>query len=99
MGLVEAMKDEYSIVNYPILSEKGTRLSESDNKYIFRVSGSANKLEVKRAVEKLYKVRVKDVNTMNVRGKRKRMGFSMGRRPNWKKAVVTLEEGESLSFV
>ncbi len=93
------MKDEYSIVNYPILSEKGTRLSQSENKYVFKVRREANKVEVKRAIEKLYKVRVKDVNTIKVKGKSKRMGFSMGKRPDWKKAVVTLEEGETLSFV
>ncbi|MFQ5792686.1 MAG: 50S ribosomal protein L23 [Acidobacteriota bacterium] len=93
------MKDEYAIVNYPILSEKGTRLSQDENKYVFRVSRGANKIEVKRAIEKLYKVRVKDVNTMNVKGKRKRMGLMVGKRPDWKKAIVTLEEGETLSFV
>jgi large subunit ribosomal protein L23 len=93
------MKDEYTIVNYPILSEKGTRLSEHDNKYVFRVSRRANKIEVKRAIETLYKVKVRDVNTMNVKGKRKRMGRVVGKRPDWKKAIVTLEEGETLSFV
>jgi large subunit ribosomal protein L23 len=93
------MKDEYTIVNYPILSEKGTRLSETGNKYVFRVSRRANKIEIKRAIEKLYKVRVKDVNTMNVRGKGKRMGMAVGKRADWKKAIVSLEEGESLSFV
>ncbi len=93
------MNDEYSIVRHPILSEKGTRLSETENKFVFRVRRQANKIEIKRAVEKLYKVRVRDVNTMNVRGKKKRMGFTMGKRPDWKKAIVTLEEGETLSFV
>lgn len=93
------MKDEFAIINYPILSEKGTRLSQTENKYIFRVSRAANKVEIKRAIEKMYKVRVSDVNTMNVRGKKKRMGLVTGKRPDWKKAVVTLEEGESLSFV
>ena len=97
--MVGRMKDEYAIVNYPILSEKGTRLSEKENKYIFRVSRTANKIEIRGAIEKLYKVRVKDVNTMTVKGKRKRMGSVVGKRPDWKKAVVTLEEGESLSFV
>jgi len=93
------VKDEYDVVRHPILSEKGTRLSESDNKYVFRVSRGANKVEIGRAIEKLYKVKVKDVNTMNVKGKNKRMGVVVGKRPDWKKAVVTLEEGETLSFV
>lgn len=97
--MVQAVKDEFAIINYPILSEKGTRLSQTENKYIFRVSPAANKVEIKRAIEKMYKVRVSDVNTMNVRGKKKRMGLVTGKRPDWKKAVVTLEEGESLSFV
>jgi large subunit ribosomal protein L23 len=93
------MKDEYSTIQHPILSEKGTRLSETENKFVFRVNRRANKIEIKRAIEKLYKVRVKDVNTMNVKGKRKRMGLAVGKRPDWKKAIVTLEQGESLSFV
>ncbi len=93
------VRDEYAIVNYPILSEKGTRLSETDRKYIFRVGRGANKIEIKRAIQKLYKVRVKDVNTMNIKGKRKRMGLMVGKQPDWKKAIVTLEEGETLSFV
>jgi len=93
------MNDDFAIVRYPILSEKGTRLSQKENKYIFRVSRRAGKIEIKRAIEKLYKVRVKDVNTMNVKGKRKRMGMRLGKQPDWKKAIVTLEEGETLSFV
>jgi len=97
--LMKDMKDEYSIVHYPVLSEKGTRLSETENKFVFRVNRRANKIEIKRAIEKLYKVRVKDVNTMNVKGKRKRMGLTVGKRPDWKKAIVSLEEGETLSFV
>ncbi len=96
---VGKMKDEYSIVNHPLLSEKGTRLSEKENKYLFSVSRVANKIEIRRAVEKLYKVRVRSVNTMNVRGKKKRMGATLGKRPDWKKAIVTLEEGETLTFV
>jgi large subunit ribosomal protein L23 len=92
-------KDEYAIVDYPILSEKGTRLSQKENKYVFRVNRRAGKLEVKRAIEKLYKVRVKHVNTIQVKGKRKRMGAILGKQPDWKKAVVTLEEGHTLSFV
>ena len=97
--MVRQMDDEYAVVSYPILSEKGTRLSETENKYVFKVSRKANKIEIRRAIEKLYKVRVRDVNTMNIKGKGKRMGFAVGKRPDWKKAVVTLEEGETLSFV
>ena len=96
---MKGKKDEYDIVRHPILSEKGTRLSEGENKFVFRVSREANKIEIRRAIEKLYKVRVKDVNTMNLKGKRKRMGVVVGKRPDWKKAIVTLEEGQTLSFV
>lgn len=74
-------------------------MSRAQNKYVFRVSRDANKLEIKRAIERLYKVRVKHVNTMNLKGKGKRMGYAMGKQPDWKKAIVTLEEGQSLTFV
>jgi large subunit ribosomal protein L23 len=62
-------------------------------KYAFKVDRNANKIEIKNAVEELFKVKVKSVNTINVSGKMKRMGAHSGRRPNWKKAIVTLEQG------
>jgi len=80
------------------LSEKGTKLRTRENKYIFVVEKSSNKLEIKRAVEDLFKVKVKKVTTMNQHGKLKRMGRFEGRRPDWKKAVVQLMPGEAIEI-
>lgn len=93
------MKDPYSIVKSPVISEKGTRLSEEENKYVFRVDRQANKIDIRRAIEQIYKVHVACVNTMIVRGKIKRYRWQRGKMPDWKKAVVTLKEGEIITFV
>ena len=86
------------IIKRPVaLTEKATRLKEA-NKVIFEVALGANKLEIKSAVESLFNVKVADVNTIVQRGKIKRMGRGFGKRPNWKKAVVTLREGDDISF-
>jgi large subunit ribosomal protein L23 len=82
----------------PIITEKGSILKERDNKYIFEVARDSNKLEIKAAVEKMFNVTVVDVRTMNVRGKMKRLGFHSGKRPDWKKAIVTLKKDEQLSL-
>ena len=88
-----------SIIKRPIiLTEKGSRLRESDNQYIFEVALAANKIEIKDAVETLFKVSVRDVNTLIVRGHMKRMGREMAKKQNWKKAIVTLKSGESIDF-
>jgi large subunit ribosomal protein L23 len=93
------MKSIYDVILRPlILTEKGEALREEQNKLFFEVSMKANKLEVKRAVERLFNVRVTDVNTMVVRGKPGRIGRMMTRRPNWKKAIVTLHEGDTVEF-
>jgi large subunit ribosomal protein L23 len=86
------MRDARDIIRKPLISEKSTGLMEQ-MKYAFQVDPKANKVEIKKAVEELFKVKVKDVNTIRVIGKIKRMGVHSGRRPNWKKAIVTLEEG------
>jgi large subunit ribosomal protein L23 len=81
------------------LTEKGTALSDSQNKYFFEVDRSANKHEVKRAVESLFDVTVKSVNTMNYAGKlRRERTIHYGRRPDWKRAIVTLKEGDNIDF-
>jgi large subunit ribosomal protein L23 len=86
------------IIKRPVaLTEKATRLKES-NKVIFEVALSANKLEIKSAVETLFNVKVADVNTLVMRGKIKRMGRGLAKRPNYKKAVVTLREGNDIQF-
>lgn len=94
------MKTAYDIIDRVLLTEKGTRLTEGENKYLFKVDRRANKLEIKRAVEALFKVKVEDVNTMNRKGKKKReRTASYGTTAAWKKAVVTLKAGESIELV
>jgi len=85
----------HSIIRSPSITEKNTMLREQ-NKYVFEVAVKSNKTEIKRAVEHLFNVTVEKVNTMVVKGKKKRMGRFSGYRPNWKKAIVTLEEGQSI---
>lgn len=93
------MKSLNSVVIRPlILTEKGEMLKEEQNKVFFQVQMNANKVEVKQAVEKLFDVTVDDVNMMVVRGKPKRVGRMMSKRPNWKKAIVTLAEGDTIEF-
>jgi large subunit ribosomal protein L23 len=82
----------------PLLTEKITALRETHNKVGFLVRRDANRIEIKRAVESVLKVRVERVNVINVPGKLKRMGRFAGRRPDWKKAIVTLKAGEKLEM-
>lgn len=94
------MKESFDQIQTVILTEKATLLSEKNNQYVFRVSPKANKLEIKRAVEQLFKKTVLNVNTANFAGKKKReRTANFGRRAHWKKAVVTLKEGEKLDLV
>ncbi len=92
------MKDLHKTVVRPLITEKSNLQKESQNQITFEVSRWANKIEIKKAVEKLFRVKVLSVNTMNARGKVKRLGRSVGKRPNWKKAIVTLKEGERIDF-
>ena len=89
------MRDVYSIIKSPLQTEKGAAL-KSYNKYLFHVDKKTNKIEIKKAVETIYKVKVKSVNTISVRGKKKRVRHIEGKTPDWKKAVVTLEEGQTI---
>ena len=94
------MKDIYQVIDRALLTEKGLRLAEEENKYVFRVNPNANKLEIKEAVEQFFKVKVVSVNTMNRNGKKKRQRTaSFGRTAAWKRAVVTLAEGSTIDFV
>lgn len=79
-----------------ILTEKGARLREAQNKFMFEVARDANKIEIKNAIEKLFNVSVVDVNTLIVRGTMRRMGRGYSKTKNWKKAVVTLKDGETI---
>ena len=92
------MKNVYRVVRRALLTEKSSAFREQ-NKYVFEVDRRAGKSEIKRAVEELFKVDVVEVRTMNVRGKIKRMGRFEGKRPDWKKAVVTLAEGSSIDLL
>jgi large subunit ribosomal protein L23 len=94
------MKEPFDQVQSVILTEKATLLSEKHNQYVFRVSPKANKIEIKGAVEQLFKKTVLNVNTANFAGKKKReRTASFGRRSHWKKAVITLKEGEKLDLI
>ncbi|MEO0079858.1 MAG: 50S ribosomal protein L23 [candidate division WOR-3 bacterium] len=79
-----------------LVTEKSERLKQNESKYTFRVAPSANKVTIRQAVEKLFKVHVTDVKVMMVGGKQRRMGLYMGYRPDWKKAVVTVKQGERI---
>lgn len=92
------MKAPQDIVLRPIVSEKMEYLKEAQRKYAFKVHPEANKIEIARAVEAIYKVTVVDVNVMNILGKKRRLRFTAGRRPDWKKAVVTLKEGDAIEY-
>lgn len=93
------MKNVHQVLIGPMLTEKGTVLKETENKVLFKVAKVANKVEIKNAVEVIFKVKVDRVTTMNVMGKKKRMGKYEGKRPDWKKAIVKLKEGEKLDFL
>ena len=92
------MKGPYEVVLRPLLTEKGTRLKEEGNQYLFRVAKTANKVEIKHAIEHLFKVTVLEVRTVHQQGKVKRLGRFQGRRPDWKKAIATLKQGESIEL-
>ncbi len=91
------MKDPRDILKKPLITEKSTALIQ-DNKYTFQVDPSANKTEIKQAVESIFKVKVEKVNTMNVRGKIKRVRRIPGRTPDTKKAIVTLKKGDKIEI-
>lgn len=90
--------DLHSVLVQPLLTEKITGLREATNTVGFIVHPDANRLQVKQAVESLLKVKVKKVNVLNVEGKTKRLGRFSGKRSDWKKAFVTLKEGEKLEL-
>ncbi len=90
------MIDPNQVIVGAIVTEKAERLRTDSHKYTFRVSREANKIDIRRAIEKLFKVHVADVHVMNQLGKMRRMGRYQGRRPDWKKAIVTVKKGESI---
>jgi len=92
------MKNPHDIVKGLLRTEKGSNMM-SRNKYTFWVDSAANKIEVRKAVEGIYKVKVNNVNTLTVKGKPKRVRYTMGKTSDWKKAIVTLKEGEKIDVV
>lgn len=88
----------YDVIRAPIMSEKTLSKKEETNQFAFEVDPRVNKIQIKESVEKSFKVSVLQVRTMNVRGKKKRLGRHQGRKSNWKKALVTLKEGETIEF-
>lgn len=92
------MLHKRSVVRKPLLTEKVAALQDAHNQYAFVVDERANKIEIKRAIEQKYSVSVLVVNTLNVRGKSKRMGRFEGKRADWKKAIVTLKAGDKIEL-
>jgi large subunit ribosomal protein L23 len=92
------MRQTEDVIVAPLITEKGSLLSEKSNQVIFRVRREANKTEIKTAIESLFKVKVIDVRTLRNLGKFRRVGKNVGRLPLWKKAYVTLKEGDKIDF-
>ncbi|NCO67136.1 MAG: 50S ribosomal protein L23 [Nitrospirae bacterium CG_4_10_14_0_8_um_filter_41_23] len=93
------MKNLYTIIKKPLFTEKGSSLKELQNKILVEVSRDANKVDIKKSVEEIFKVKVEKVSTINLKGKWKKYGRSIGKRPDRKKAVITLKKGEKLDFI
>ncbi len=92
------MKDMYEVIRKPIVTEKSSIQKEESSKVTFEVDRRANKIEIKNAVQKLFNVKVLNVNVMNFDGKKKRLGRNIGSKSDWKKAVVTLKQGDKIEF-
>jgi large subunit ribosomal protein L23 len=90
--------NEYDIIIRPIVTEKSTQAKETSNQYAFEVARDANKIMIARAVEQLFKVKVLAVRVMNMEGKKRKVGRSSGKRPDWRKAVVKLSPKDKISF-
>jgi large subunit ribosomal protein L23 len=92
------MINYYDMIIKPVVTEKTTEQKEGDNQITFEVNPKTNRIEVKRAIENIFNVKVEAVRTMNVKGKVKRRGRVIGKRKNWKKAIVTLMPGQRIDF-
>ncbi len=90
--------NRHDLIIRPLVTEKSTRLREIDNQYCFEARSDANRSEIKKAIQETLNVKVKAVRIINVIGKEKRLNRFVGRRPDWKKAIVTLKEGEKLTL-
>jgi len=92
------MKDARDVVIAPLISEKSMLMIEDNNTYTFKVDKRANKIEIRNAIEEIFNVDVLKVNTMNMLGKKRRLGYTRGKRPDWKKAMVKLAEGNRIEI-
>jgi large subunit ribosomal protein L23 len=92
------MKNPHDVVMGLLRTEKGS-IIQPNNKYLFWVNSGSNKIEIRKSIEDIYKVKVTSVNTMIMRGKMRRVRYATGKTPDWKKAVVTLKEGNKIDIV
>ena len=92
------MRDPRTVVRRALITEKGTLLREVRNQYLFEVQRDANKIDIKRAIETIFSVKVDNVRTMQLRGKVKRQGRWVGKRNDWKKAIVTLKPDQKIEL-
>jgi len=92
------MKEAYKIIKRPVITEKANLAKEMGNQLVFEVAAHANKVEIAQAVEELFDVKVVKVRTQLQIGKRKRLGRHIGYTPKWKKAIITLREGDNIDF-
>ncbi len=93
------MKDIYAIIKKPLITERSAYLKDRYNQIIFHVDINANKRDIKKSVERIFNVKVVSINTLTMKGKVKRFGRILGKRPDWKKAIVTLKEGEKIEIL
>lgn len=92
------MKDSRDVLIKPIITENSMLKMEENNTYTFKVAKNSNKIQIRNAVEEIFDVKVDNVNTMNIRGKKRRLGRNEGRTASWKKALVKLAEGDSIEI-
>lgn len=101
MSAITSVKDErlFQVILRPVISEKSTIAADKSHQIVFEVLADASKTEIRQAIEKLFDVKVQQVQVVNVRGKVKRFGKNPGKRSNWKKAYVRLQEGHDIDFL
>jgi large subunit ribosomal protein L23 len=90
--------NQYDVIKRPIVTEKSSLLKDGGNQYVFEVARTANKIEIAKAVERLFKVKVISVHVMNMEGKKRRLGKFSGKRPDWRKAIVKVNPKDKISF-
>ena len=90
--------NEYDVIRRPIITEKSSSLKEAGNQYVFEVQRDANKIEIKKAIEKLFKVKVLSVQVALMEGKERRVGRFSGKRPDWKKAIIKLSPKDKITI-